>query len=308
MAELRPMIIIGGIGTIALILIVVLISSGHTRSNTTANIAAGGIEDENGDIVSVTMSPFMSPSMPSAKSKIPETPIVSPRKTLIPNTSVPTTPHSSMTPPPPASPSLTATPAIGTSPSPTTVPVTDEPSPSVTVATNEVHVVFNEIAWSGTKAGSADEWIELYNAGTTIISVDGWKIHEGNDGTVVVTLTGTIEPGAFFLIERSDQKTVNDIEAPIARPFGGSGLNNNGEKLTLFDDAGAIIDGIDCSGGWFSGSASPTYMSMERKSLSGSSNDPQNWADFNGIGGFWHDADGNPINGTPEARNSVAMD
>lgn len=169
----------------------------------------------------------------------------------------------------------------------------------------------------GTQASSADEWIELFNVGTTTADMTGWKIQDG-DGNTVVSLSGVVDAGSYFLIERTDQQTISDITAQIAKSFGGGGLNDNdsankpGEKLILLDSMGSQVDVIDClrsnNGiGWFSGDKS-TRSSMERKNASGDSNNPANWGINNGIIRNGADANTDPINGTPGARNSVSVD
>lgn len=158
-------------------------------------------------------------------------------------------------------------------------------------------VVINEIAWMGTKTNSADEWIELYNTGSSSILLDGWKLYEGGGSTLVISLSGTIAANSYYLIERSDDNTVGDISADLFGTFGGSGLNNNGEHFILKDDSGNIVDELNFSSGWPAGTASPDYKSMER--------DSGGWHTNNGTTKNGTDAGGNPINGTPRSANSA---
>jgi hypothetical protein len=65
-----------------------------------------------------------------------------------------------------------------------------------------------------------------------------------------------------------------------------------------------LVDGSD---GWFGvGTASPDYISMERISATSSGATSTNWANNNLITRNGLDADGNKINGTPKAENSVS--
>lgn len=168
-------------------------------------------------------------------------------------------------------------------------------------------VVFNEIAWMGTQANSSDEWLELYNNADQRIDLTGWKIYENNGQTLLVNLSGGINAHSYYLIERSDDKTVLNIEAS-QKPtsWGGSGLNNNGENLQLRDADNQIIDELDCSKKWFTGKASPDYKSMERKDSTAPTNDTNNWSSNDGSTIAGQDVKGNPINGTPLSRNSNA--
>ena len=65
-------------------------------------------------------------------------------------------------------------------------------------------VVFSELMWMGSESSSADEWIELYNRGSSAQDLSGWTITQtGKDGEEAVMLQlsgGTIAPGKAFLI------------------------------------------------------------------------------------------------------------
>ena len=41
-------------------------------------------------------------------------------------------------------------------------------------------IVINEVAWAGTAASSADEWIELKNNTSTDIDMSGWTLSWGD--------------------------------------------------------------------------------------------------------------------------------
>jgi parallel beta-helix repeat protein len=165
-------------------------------------------------------------------------------------------------------------------------------------------VVINEIAWMGTKANSADEWIEFYNNSDQEINLAGWGIYEGE--ILIEPLTGKIGGNSYYLIERSDEETIKDIPAS-QKPtgWGGDGLNNNGEKLILRDQFNNPIDIVDCSTGWFAGDNS-TKQTMERIDSTKSGSDSNNWHSNNLITRNGKDAGGNNINGTPKTENSVS--
>ncbi len=161
-------------------------------------------------------------------------------------------------------------------------------------------VIFNEIAWAGTDANSADEWIELYNQATSSVDLAGWKIKK-NEEEWITFATSSIPAQGYYLLERTDDQTISDIPADY---FFTGGLNNSGEKLELFNSAGLLVDKIDCSDGWPGGQASPIYTSMEKvDSENWSGNNRIPWEDWQG-----RDADGNRVYGTPKTQNSVSKD
>jgi len=161
-------------------------------------------------------------------------------------------------------------------------------------------VVINEVAWGGTGASSADEWIELYNNTPVSVSLAGWRIATTNNMNLV--LQGEIAPYGYYLIERTDDNAISDIPADRYGSFG-SGLRNTGEIITLTGALGSVIDTANGDGGsWPAGTTSAT---MERIH-STAPDTPSNWATNTGNPHNGRDANGAPINGTPKCRNSVS--
>jgi uncharacterized repeat protein (TIGR01451 family) len=166
-------------------------------------------------------------------------------------------------------------------------------------------VVINEVAWMGTAANYLHEWIELYNSTAVTIALGGWRVTT-IDGMNLV-LQGEIPPHGYYLIERGSDNTISDIPADWIGTFGGGGLNNDGEAITLRDAADSIIDTANASGGaWPGGSNTLPKFTMERID-SAAADTPGNWATHTGDPRNGLDANGNPINGTPKRRNSVAV-
>ncbi|MBU4216287.1 lamin tail domain-containing protein [Candidatus Parcubacteria bacterium] len=108
---------------------------------------------------------------------------------------------------------------------------------------------FSEIAWMGTATSSNDEWIELKNNYNETIDLNGWKII-ARDGVPIINLTGSIIPGGFYLLERTDDDTVVDIPADLL--YSGA-LVDTGEFLELWNSTGEVIDTVDALAGWPAG-------------------------------------------------------
>jgi uncharacterized repeat protein (TIGR01451 family) len=175
------------------------------------------------------------------------------------------------------------------------------PAPLPAGPTAARDVVINEVAWSGTEVDATDEWIELYNTTPATVSLDGW--HLIDDDNLNLALAGDIGPHGYYLIERSSDATVSDVPADLVTGFG-NGLNNDGEPLTLTNALGHVVDTANAPGGtWPAGTHTPN-ASMERVDTS-LPDRPENWATNDGITINGHDAVGNPIIGTPRARNSA---
>ncbi len=164
-------------------------------------------------------------------------------------------------------------------------------------------VVINEVAWMGTGASYADEWIELYNTNAAAISLDGW--HLVDDDNTDIALSGIISPYGYYLIERGGDDTISDVPADWTGSFG-SGLSDGGEVLTLTNHLGVVVDTANAENGgsWPAGANNPDY-SMERIDPTAADTDA-NWDTNDGITRNGLDANGAPINGTPKCRNSAA--
>lgn len=171
-------------------------------------------------------------------------------------------------------------------------------------ASPEAVIVINEIAWAGTTASPSDEWIELYNNTSSEIDLSGWSL-TAEGGNPSITLTGTIPPYGFYLLERQDEMTVSDIPADQTYPYG-EVLSNEGEKLSLKDNLGNTIDTANGDGGpWPAGTTDgpPFRASMERINPLLPDTD-SDWGTNDGITRNGIDAFGSPINGTPKFQNS----
>lgn len=112
---------------------------------------------------------------------------------------------------------------------------------------SSAHVVINEVLYDpdGGGADAANEWVELYNAGAQV-SLAGWSITDNKGGDELPALT--IKPGEFLVLAASDSFRARypDFTGALAILGGriGSALGNNGDRLTLADASGAIVDAI----------------------------------------------------------------
>lgn len=146
-------------------------------------------------------------------------------------------------------------------------------------------VRISEIAWMGTVKSQYSEWVELYNDAEEPVSLAGWKLVKG-EKDILFTLTKTIAPHSYMLVERTTASAPDAIEGinDEAGPFGASGLRNTGEDLVLQDRDGVVVSSALFATGWPAGE-------------SGTGNTMQ-WN-----GNTWITAPG-----TPGAANAVSSD
>ncbi|MBA3052143.1 MAG: hypothetical protein FP827_03520, partial [Candidatus Omnitrophica bacterium] len=161
-------------------------------------------------------------------------------------------------------------------------------------------VVINEIAWMGTAASAYDEWIELYNNTGDTVTLTDWTLASA-DGTPSITLSGSIAPYSYYLLERTDDTTVSDITADLI--YSGA-LDNTAEDLTLKDSGGITVDRVNCSSGWFAGD-NTSKISMERKNTLSDGSTASNWGNNDGVTTNGLDANSNALTATARAQNSL---
>ncbi len=107
-------------------------------------------------------------------------------------------------------------------------------------------VVINEIAWMGGPASANDEWVELYNDGTEVVSLVGWKL-VAEDGTPLISLGGSVLAGGFYIMERTDDDSAPGVTAD--KIYTGD-LANTGETLKLLDKDTVVVDTVVGGSGW----------------------------------------------------------
>lgn len=163
----------------------------------------------------------------------------------------------------------------------------------------------------GTKASPDDEWFELFNDSDLDVHLTGWRLYSttGSNPDPVIDLSGlTIPANGYLVLERTLKSRELDPISDIAGMNYFGNLSNSGEVLELTDAMGNIVDRVEGTAKWCGVGNNDEKMTMERIDSAKDGDNCSNWATFNGNGGTGYDAAGNPINGTPGARNSVSVD
>ena len=173
-------------------------------------------------------------------------------------------------------------------------------------------VVINEIAWMGTQNSTGHEWMELYNASSTAISLSGWTLHS-EDGKPDITLNSgicsnlTIPSKGYFLLEKTTESATSVASDCV---YSGLEILDNepyGELLRLRQASGFLVDQIGSTTvAWFAGnnSSAANRATMERKDPTGDGTLASNWATNDGALINGQDAGVNNIKGTPKSLNS----
>lgn len=176
---------------------------------------------------------------------------------------------------------------------------------TTTVSIATIPVAINEVAWMGTLANTADEWIELKNNSSRAIDLSGWTL-SAEGGTPSIALSGIITAHGYAVVERTDENTIADVAAHVV--YTGA-LSNSGEVLTL-SHGGITYDRTPpiSGGSWAGGSSNSTEKeTMERYDSLISGDSASNWGTHLNFISNGTDAGGNAIAGTPGTRNSLAL-
>lgn len=165
------------------------------------------------------------------------------------------------------------------------------------------NVVINEVAWLGTENHPEDEWFELYNNESHSVSLEGWRLESARDG-FSVSLSGSIAPGEYFLVEPDE--AVTSEPASLVTPFTGA-MPYVATSLYLIAGTTTIDTLTPKDGHWRGGYSNTTgpRNTLERFIPAGPSDADDNWFSSSLYIHNGTNRDGVPLRGTPGARNST---
>ena len=133
------------------------------------------------------------------------------------------------------------------------------------------------------------EWIELYNASDTDISVAGWSIELYRENLdYKIPLRGRIAAKDYFVVAASPRINEADVNyATLAGKF-----VNSGQRAQLKDATGNVVEELNAAAGWFGGD-NESKTTMERRFPDRDASNPESWGSSIEIGG------------TPGAKNTL---
>ena len=154
---------------------------------------------------------------------------------------------------------------------------------------NSHNIIFNEIAWMGSRSSANDEWIELKNVSGKDINLKGYTISDRGEQIKIVFDNYVLPSGSFVLLERTDDSSVPSKQADLI--YQGS-LSNKEEELYLFNASCGNEDYV------FAGDEWPAGDNTEKRTM-------ERMPDFTWL---TYSGDGvNDIWGTPKEKNSPGM-
>ena len=152
-------------------------------------------------------------------------------------------------------------------------------------------VVINEMMFHAISDLDGDDYLELFNRGTTAVDLSGWTF----SGITLTLATGTtINPGGFLVVAKDAVQFQATYGFAPAAVYGGN-LSNSGETVALKDNTAATIDTVSfLDVDPWPVKADGTGPSLELIDATLDNNDFLNWAAATNAAGF-----------TPGAPNSV---
>ena len=169
-------------------------------------------------------------------------------------------------------------------------------------------VVISEVYGGGGNSGATltNDFIELYNRGTTTIPLDGWTVRYASSGGTTwqqTALTGTIEPGQNYLVEEA-AGTGGSLDLPDPDAEGTIAMSATAGKVALVRSSapctGTTCAGVDVADFVGYGGANAFEGAGPAPGLSNTDSDSRN-------GGGATDTDNNNLDftrGTPNPRNT----
>ncbi|HTK60010.1 MAG TPA: lamin tail domain-containing protein [Candidatus Baltobacteraceae bacterium] len=156
----------------------------------------------------------------------------------------------------------------------------------------------SEVAWAGSSASLADEWLEICGAPGADLS--GWSI-EGASASPLALPAGSVIPasGAYLVANYADSDARSTLAVAPDLVTTSVGLSNSSLFLTLRDASGASVDVVGAAGSApYAGTSGEMKASMERTDAAADGSGPSAWTTASASVGF--DA-GAPESGTPGA-------
>ncbi|HEX2570370.1 MAG TPA: lamin tail domain-containing protein [Polyangia bacterium] len=122
----------------------------------------------------------------------------------------------------------------------------ESPASAVAAATTFAppppRVIINEILANELGTNTAGEFVELVNAGTTPVTLDGWTVSDGVGVRHVFAAGTTLSPGRALVVFASASAIPAGLSNAVGASSNALGLGNSGDTVTVRDAGGAIID------------------------------------------------------------------
>jgi hypothetical protein len=163
-------------------------------------------------------------------------------------------------------------------------------------------LIINEVGWMGTQADPEAQWIELFNPGAMAVDLTGWTLSSRTTSFNITLPSVGIAGHAYYLMVRRRHTPFSDIQADFTYSDSSFSTAGQGDLQLYRAFGGNPVDTANQPGGGWPAGSSGTYCSMERAQPT-LTDLPGSWFTNDGSETVAHDSQGNPICGSPGARN-----
>ncbi len=120
-------------------------------------------------------------------------------------------------------------------------------APAIALSTD---IVVSQVYGGGGNSGATltNDYVELFNRGTTAVSVTGWSVqYASSTGTTwsKTDLSGTIQPGQYYLVQQA-AGTGGTTPLPAPDAVGTIAMSATNGKIVLVNTGGVIASGTTC--------------------------------------------------------------
>jgi RHS repeat-associated protein len=131
-------------------------------------------------------------------------------------------------------------------------PAAPNPLEPLLVSQASDDIVISQVYGGGGNSGSTyqNDYVELFNQGTTTISLNGWTVNyaAANGNTwQTTTLSGSLAPGHYYLVQE-DQGAGGTQQLPLSDASGTTALNATDGKVALLNGPGCLNGTSDPNG------------------------------------------------------------
>jgi hypothetical protein len=124
------------------------------------------------------------------------------------------------------------------------------------ISLTEASVIFNEIFADppsdlsgdanndGTRSGTQDEFLELFNKSLGVSDISGWSIADSVSVRHIFPSDTVMDPNTFLVIFGGGDPGLPEIHWQVASS-GTLGLNNASDTVTLFNSEGGVVDQVN---------------------------------------------------------------
>ncbi|WP_172675964.1 PKD domain-containing protein, partial [Croceitalea dokdonensis] len=139
-------------------------------------------------------------------------------------------------------------------------------------------IVINEIMQNPDAVDDTEgEWLELYNAGSTDVNIEGWTLQDnGTNSHVIANGSPLVIPTGGYLVLGNNAEVNSNGGKLVDYAYSGYALANGADEIILFDADGNEIDRVEYDGGI--NFPNPTGASMALNNPTDDNNDGANWS------------------------------